>query len=461
MHLPPGPVSLSEFLKMLIQRKRHPIKLYEEVFRKYGDIVYFQLGSYKFAMLNDAEAIEQVLHTESKNYTKSTGYQRFKLIVGNGLLVSEGEIWKRQRRLLSWAFSTKHIERIYPVMVSETQEMLERWKAKEEIDLAEEMNLVTLQVISKSLFGRNQMTSSKDVRNSLQVMLKYLQTTRHLWIQLLLAPFPFKDKRTEALKVEAALPLKSTKKFFGSIRTIDKLVHSMIEERKNGKKSENFLDAMIEATDSEDQSQMTNQQLRDEVVNMLIAGHETTANALTWTWHQLIKHPEIFQKVREEINSVVTGDTPQFDDLSKLTYTQAVFEESMRLYPPFWRISRKNINATRIKGYDIPEGTNIIASIYTLHRKDKYWKSPLEFMPERFLNRTKAESRFTYIPFGAGPRACIGVQFATVEALTILAICIKNYNFEALYEGEPEYFMSLTLQPKDGCKVRLLRVKKE
>jgi cytochrome P450 len=461
MQLPPGPVSLLEFLNMLIQRKRHPIRLYEEVFRKYGDIVYFQLGPYKFAMLNDAEAIEQVLHSESKNYTKSTGYQRFKLIVGNGLLVSEGDVWKRQRRLLSWAFSSKHIERIFPTMVRETQEMLKRWKSKQEIDLAEEMNLVTLQVISKSLFGRNQMASSKDVRNSLQVMLKYLQTTRHLWIQLLLAPFPLKDKRSEALKIEASLPFKSTKSFFGSIKTIDKLVHSMIEERKKDRKSENFLDAMIEATDSEDQSQMTNQQLRDEVVNMLIAGHETTANALTWTWHQLIKNPKVFKRVRAEINSVVTGDTPKFDDLSKLPYTNAVFEESMRLYPPFWRISRRNINATKIKGYDIPEGTNIIASIYTLHRREKYWKNPTEFNPERFLNRNKSENRFTFIPFGAGPRACIGAQFATIEALTILAITIKNYDFEALYQGDPEYFMSLTLQPRDGCKVKLLKAKKE
>lgn len=461
MQLPPGPVSLSEFLNMLIQRKRHPIKLYEEVFRKYGDIVYFQLGPYKFAMLNDAEAIEQVLHSESKNYTKSTGYQRFKLIVGNGLLVSEGEVWKRQRRLLSWAFSTKHIERIFPTMVSETQEMLERWKTENEIDLAEEMNLVTLQVISKSLFGRSQMTSSKDVRNSLQIMLKYLQTTRHLWIQLLLAPFPVKDKRSEALKIESSLPLKSTKSFFGSIKTIDKLVHSMIEERKKDRKSENFLDAMIEATDSEDQSQMTNQQLRDEVVNMLIAGHETTANALTWTWHQLIKHPEVFKRVREEINSVVTGVTPSFEDLSKLPYTHAVFEESMRLYPPFWRISRRNINATKIKGYDIPEGTNIIASIYTLHRKEQYWNQPLEFDPERFINRNKTKKKFTFIPFGAGPRACIGAQFATIEALTILAMVIKNYDFKALYQGEPEYFMSLTLQPKDGCKVKLIKVTQE
>lgn len=460
MNLPPGPRGFFKLLEMLKKRKENPIKLYEDIFREYGDIAYFQLGSYRFAMLNDADAIEQILQTEAKNFTKSTGYERFKLIVGNGLLASEGDVWLKQRRLLSWAFSMKHIERIHHVMVQETLDMIKRWKDKTTIDLADEMNLVTLQVISVSLFGRSQLNNAQDVRNSLKDMLKYLQTTKHLWIQFFLWPLPIKNKRELALKIEASLPFPSTKRFFKAIEKIDHIVNSMIEERKSKNESANFLDAMIQATDSEDQSQMTKQQLRDEAVNMLIAGHETTANALTWTWHQLLKYPDVYKKVQEEVNSIVTGEAPTFSELPKLVYTKAVLEESMRLYPPFWRISRKNNSATKIKNFDIPAGTNVIASIYTIHRKKEHWPDPLTFRPERFLGEERKHHRFSFIPFGGGPRVCIGAHFATYEALTILAICVKNYKFEPTFKGEPQYFMSLTLQPKDGCVVKLEEVPK-
>lgn len=454
MKLPPGPRRFSELIKMLLKRKKNPIELYEDVFRQYGDVTFFQLGSYRFAMLNDASAIEQVLQTEAKNFTKSTGYERFKLIVGNGLLVSEEEVWKKQRRLLAWAFSTKHIERIHNVMIQESLEMINRWKGLNKIDLAEEMNLVTLQVISVSLFGKSQIDSAEDIRQSLKDMLKYLQTTKHLWIQFALWPLPIKNKRELALKIEKNLPFPGSRRFFKAIDKMDQIVLKMISERKKNKESSNFLDALIEATDSEDQTQMNTQQLRDEVVNMLIAGHETTANALTWTWHQLLKYPDIYKKVHEEIHSVISGKAPTFSELQKLVYTKAVFEESMRLYPPFWRISRKNKEPTKINGFDIPAGTNIIASIYTIHRKAQHWPDPLSFNPERFLGE-KEHHRFSYIPFGGGPRVCIGSQFAIYEALTILAISVKNYQFEADFEGDPEYFMSLTLQPKNGCKVKI------
>ncbi len=446
---------------MMIARKKNPIKLYEDLFREYGDVVYFGLGNYRFVMLNDAEAIEQVLQTDARNFTKSAGYERFKLIVGNGLLVSEEEVWRKQRRMMSWAFATNHIERIHDVMIKETQNIVKRWDGLKEIDLAEEMNLVTLQIISVALFGKSQLEEANIIRDSLRDILKYLQTTKHLWIQLILSPLPIKNKRELAIKIESSLPFQSTKKFFGGIQKIDDIVNRMIIERTEKKEHTNFLDAMIAATDSEDQTQMTTQQLRDEVVNMLIAGHETTANALTWTWRQILSHPEVYQKVKEEIFSVVQGDTPKFEDLPKLVYTKAVLEESMRLFPPFWRVSRKNYGPTKIKGYDIPAGAAVIASIYTIQRKDEHWPDPLTFRPERFLGEErKKHHRFSYLPFGGGPRACIGSQFAIFEALTILSISVKNYNFEKKFKNPADYFISLTLQPKDGCIVGLSPVKK-
>ncbi len=456
MNLPPGPRSTLELMRTLVQRTKDPIRFYKNIFQKYGGIVFFQLGPYKFAMLNDADAIHEVLHKNAGLYTKSTGYERFKLILGNGLLISEGEVWKKQRRLMSWAFASKHIERVFPVMVSETRDMLKSWEGKTEVDLALEMNSVTLQVISQSLFGkRHQGGDSLLVRRSLQNILEYLQTTRHLWIQLLIAPLPIRDKRRAALKIEASLPLRDTRTFFSSIEKLDQLVEEMITEGRAQKGSENFLDTMISATDSEDHTQMDNQQLRDEVISVLVAGHETTANALTWTWHLLLAHPEVLGKVTEEVGWVVSGEAPKFDELSALTYTKAVLEESMRLYPPFWRISRKNAEDATVGGYRIPANTTVIAAIFSIQRNPTYWERPEEFLPERFLEKGRSENRFAYIPFGAGPRACVGSQFAMVEALTILSICIKAYRFERTSPTFPELFTSLTLQPKGGCKVTL------
>jgi cytochrome P450 len=457
MQLPPGPRHLSEILKIVGQRMKDPIELYKNIFQKYGPIVYFKVGSNQFAMLSDADAAEHVLHSDAKNFTKSILYERFKLILGNGLLVSEGELWKKQRRLVGWAFSSKNIEKVHPVMVQECLEMVERWKSKKNIDLAQEMNLITLQVISVSLFGQSQITQAESVRGAIKDMLAYLQTTRFLTIMFFLSLFPFKEKHKIALKIESWLPLRDTRRFFKAIKTINKLVTAMIDERKQLNKNENLLDAMINATDSEDQSQMTTTQLKDEAVTIFIAGHETTATALTWTWHMLLKHPDIIMKARDEVDAQIS-DTPTFQEIQGLTYLKAVFEESMRLYPPFWRVSRKTAKPLKIKNFDIPLGTNIVTSIFNLHRDPLHWDEPLAFKPERFINRKKDEQhRFAYLPFGAGPRACIGAQFAMIEALTVLSIAIKNFDFQKQFTEDPEIFASLTIHPKQGCPVAVIK----
>lgn len=453
MNLAPGPRRISELLSFLKLRKNNPIRLYENIFNKYGDIVYFKAAGQKTLMLNDPEAIKQVLQTEAKHCTKSIGYQRFKLIIGNGLLASEGEVWIKQRRLLAWAFSSKHIEKIQPLMSEQSLEMIKRWKGQKEVDLAEEMNFVTLQIISVSLFGKSQIESGKIIRDSLKEMISYLQTTRHIFIQLLLLPLPIKNKKALALKIEKSLPFKSTKRFIKAIETIDKIVLEMIEERKKKNENTNFLDTLINARDDVDQTQMNDQQLRDETVNMLIAGHETTANALTWTWHQVLKNPAVYQKLKDEVDRVVKGQTPTMSELNELVYAKACVEEAMRLFPPFWRISRSNTIPLKIKGFDIPSGTSIITSMYTVQRRNDLWKDAKTFKPERFLEEKKDITPFSFLPFGAGPRVCIGSNFAFVEALSIIATMVKHYDFEPKFNPEPDYIVSLTLQPKDGCLV--------
>lgn len=460
MNHAPGPKGFWELIKTLLQRQLNPIQFYEETFSKFGDVAYIKMGEYGFLMLNDADAIEQVLQTDAKLYTKSTGYERFRLIFGNGLLTSNGEIWIRQRRLMAGAFSNKSIERLHPLIVQETQDCVNGWNESANVDLADEMNGLTLQIISKTMLGDLTKEDSSTIKSAVKEILKYLQTSRHLWFQLFLLPFPIKDKIAAAIKIESKLPLPSTRNFFKAIKEIDKLVLRMIEERKSLNLNENLLDKLIKSTDEADQSRMSNQQLRDEVVNILLAGHETTSNALAWTFHQLLKYPEVYKKVSEEIHHNVKGSAPTYEELSTLAYTQATLQESMRLFPPFWRVSRQATVDTKIKGFDIPAGTNVITSIYTIQRKEKHWENPLEFRPERFLSESSDIHKFAYIPFGAGPRICIGSSLAMNEAITILATCLKNYEFTKSFTSDPTPLLSMTMQPKEGCLVSIKRVAK-
>lgn len=453
--LAPGPRGVRELLKCLHLRKTNPIEFYEYLFRNWGDVVYFKAAGQGILMLNDPECIKQVLLTQAKITTKSAGYERFKIILGNGLLVSEGDFWLRQRRFLSWAFNQKNIEKVYPQICEQTRFVLNQWKNKKHIDLAEELNFLTLQIISVSLLGIGQEENGPKVRRSLQEMIHYLQTTRHIIIQFFLLFVPFVDKKKLALKIEMGLPFESTKRFKEAIETMDKIVLDMIEERRKANKHENLLDALIHARDDVDQTQMTDKQIRDETITMLVAGHETTANALTWTWHQILKHPEVYKKLTEEINEKVKGDIPTYEEVTTLHYTKAVIEESIRLYPPFWRVSRSNTEPIQVKGFDVPKGTSIITSIYTVQRNEKFWENPLEFRPERFLEGKEKIVPFSYFPFGGGPRVCIGANFSFIEALTIVASMVKQYEFKSQTEKDPEYVISLTLQPKGGCPVEV------
>jgi cytochrome P450 len=220
MNYPPGPSSFWKIIKLLIKRQIDPIGFYESMFKEYGNLVYIKTGKHNFLLLNDADAIEQVLQTEAKLYKKSTAYERFRLIFGNGLLTSEGEIWKKQRRMMAGAFTVKNIEKLYPLINQETEKMISHWKDGDELDLAEEMNGLTLQIISRTMLGELKDEEKKLLRTSVQEMLKYLQTSRHLWLQLFLLLFPIKDRIAFSIKLESKLPLKSTRTFFKSIDSI-------------------------------------------------------------------------------------------------------------------------------------------------------------------------------------------------------------------------------------------------
>lgn len=341
-------------------------------------------------------------------------------------------------------------------MADATQRMIDDWSDGSTIDLAEELNRVTLRIITETMLERLDETQMDVIRTAVPELLRYLQTTHHHLLMAALSFFPVKDKVATAIRIESMLPLPGTRRFFKAIKQIDDLVNGIIARRRTLNRNENLLDRMIQATDSESGDRMSDEMLRDEVVNILLAGHETTANALSWTVHQILKHPEVYERMSAEIRSVVKGSMPTYDELEQLPYTLAVFQEALRLFPPFWRISRRATVDTKVGAYDVPEGTNVIISIYTVQRDPRFWKEPLEFRPERFLEGTEEKThRFAYLPFGGGPRICIGSHMAATEAVTILAGIFGNVELEKAFDRDPTFLLSITMQPKEGCQVHI------
>lgn len=456
MNLAPGPRTFREKLASLRKRRADVMHFYADTIRTYGDVSHLAFGKLHFLMVNDPDAIEQVLKTDAKLYIKSASYERFRLIFGNGLLISDGDVWRKQRARMASAFTAKTVEAGHPIMVDATARMIDAWTDGVEFDLAEELNRVTLRIITETMLERLDASQMDIIRTAVPELLRYLQTTHHHVLMAALSFFPVKDKVATAIRIESMLPLPGTKRFFKAIKQIDDLVNGIIARRRTLNLNENLLDRMIQATDSEGGDRMTDLQLRDEVVNILLAGHETTANALSWTVHMILKHPEVYDRMTAEIRSVVKGRMPTYDEVEQLPYTLAVFQEALRLYPPFWRISRRATVDTKVGDYDVPAGTNVIISIFTVQRDPRFWKDPLEFRPERFLEGTEEKThRFAYLPFGGGPRICIGSHMAANEAVTILAGIFRNVDVEKAFTEDPTFLLSITMQPKEGCDVRI------
>ncbi len=425
----------------LIGLRRNLLSYLQRVADTCGEVGYFKAGPFHIYLLNNPEHIKDLLVTQHKNFTKSRGLQLAKRILGEGLLTSEGDFHLRQRRLVQPAFHRQRLEGYGAVMCEEAARTCASWQDGAEIDVAEEMMRLTLAIVGKTLFGVN-------VENEAVEIGQALTTAMSLFSRLTNPLATFLEK----------LPLPSNIRFFRAKRRLDETIYRILAARRqSGEDRGDLLSMFLMAQDEEgDGGRMTDLQVRDEAMTLFLAGHETTAIALTWTWYLLAQHPEEEAKLREELRRVLGKRLPAVHDYSQLTYTRMVLAESMRLFPPAYVFGRMAINEYQIGEYYVPAGATLLVSPYILHRLERYYPEPLRFMPERWTPAAEAERhKFAYVPFGGGSRVCIGEGFAWMEGVLALATLAQRWKLRLAPDHPVELKPLITLRPKFGMKMRL------
>ena len=438
----PGPRG-TWLLGMLPEFRADPIQLFSDLTRDYGDMVSFSLFNRPCMLLSHPDQIAWVLKTNHRNYGKNTrGIQKLKAILGDGLLTADGPHWRRQRRIAAPTFRPKRIGGFAATMLKAGEDMLCHWEemaAREEaFDVNEAMMTVTLRIAGETLF-------SADVTGEARELSQALSTAMQIT-----------NKRVgRALDLPSWWPSAENRAFRAAMGTLDEIVRSMIEERRRTGESEADLLAMlIHARDEETGEGMSDVQLRDEVMTLLLAGHETTANALTWTWHLLAANPDCRAKLEAELDRVLGGRAPTLEDYSALEYTGRVIDEAMRLLPPGWLFGRAPLADDEIDGFAVPAGTLVMISSYITHRHSEFWPDPERFDPDRFLPAACEERHpFAYFPFGGGPRGCIGRGFALLELRLLVAQIAQRFRLEAVPGHPVELEQLVTLRPLHGLQM--------
>jgi cytochrome P450 len=442
---PPGPNGFVPGLPLLAFT-RDPLGFLTNVATNYGDIAHFGFGSQSFFVLSHPDYVKDVLVTHNGSFMKGRGLQRAKRLLGEGLLTSENPLHRRQRRLAQPAFHKGRIASYGSLMVDYTlRHQGERWQDGQTLDVWEEMMRLTLAIVGKTLFDTDTKREAEEVREAVSATL--VSFTR------LMMPF------SELLD---RLPLPSTRRFSQARARLDAIIYRMVDERrKSGADQGDLLSMLMMAQDDEgDGGVMTDEQLRDEAMTIFLAGHETTANALTWTWYLLSQHPEVETRLHEEVDAVLAGRPPTVEDLPRLRYTEMVLAESMRLYPPAWVMGRRAVKDYEAGGYRVPAGSIVLMSQYVIHRDERYFPDPLRFDPDRWTPEAKeARPQFSYFPFGGGPRRCIGDGFAWMEGILVIAALAQSWRMR-LVPGHPVELQPLvTLRPKHGMRMTLERRK--
>jgi cytochrome P450 len=415
----------------------------ERCAREFGDICYYRFLHVPICQITHPDQIEQVLVRQSANFHKSRDYGALKFILGNGLLTNEGASWQEQRQLIQPAFRHENILAYGEIMADSTARHLARWEDGEARDLHQEMAELTLDIVSKSLFGTNAAHLAHEVGEEIAAVMERFQAMAAL-----------------SFLLPANFPIPKTPRVLRSKKKLDGVVLSMIRDRRKNKTTgEDLLQRLLDAQD-EAGRQMSDEQLKDEVMTLFLAGHETTANALTWTWYLLAQHPQAEQALGREIDRVLAGHAPTLGDLPRLPYTEMVVKESMRLFPPAWGFGRLALEEFELDGYRIPAGTNIFITQWLTHRDSRFFPDPLRFDPERWREdpvRKGKIPRFAYFPFGGGPRVCIGAGFAMLEAALLLATIAQRYRFTLAPNAKVTPLFSVTLRPKCGLPMVLHR----
>jgi cytochrome P450 len=431
------------FLGVLPQVWKNPLGFFLNTAVKYGGIVQIQMGPGHMYLVSHPDAVKHILLDNNRNYIK--GYDQAKDLFGEGLLTSEGDKWLRQRRLMSPAFNRNSLNALLPMMVSATQDKINEWRSRpdpqEPIDMASEMMLLTQTIILKTMFSTDIGENASQAAEAFNTALEHLNST-------MMVPFEFVQK----------LPTPGNLRFKHAIKFLDDMIYGFIDDRRRADSSRKDLLAMLmSARDEETGEGMSEQQMRDEMITIFLAGHETTASLLGWTWYLLGENPAVEAGLRLEQREMLDGKTPSHEDLRKLDYIRKVLEEALRMYPPAWMFARRSVEQDNVLGYTIPAGSTIMLSPYVTHHLPEFWQEPERFDPERFApEQMEQRPRFAYFPFGGGPRLCIGNNFALMESPLLLTMIMQNFQLELIQDQAFKLKPVATLRPQPSLWMKLL-----
>ena len=434
----PGP-KLS-LLASLIYRPGggNPLDFFTRLARTYGDISTYRMAGEQLFLVNEPRLIRDILVTHNRNFTKSRGLERSKRLLGQGLLTSEGAMHLRQRRLMQPAFHRDRIAAFGDLMVGYADRMRRGWRDGETLDISREMNRLTLSIVGKTLFDVDVESQAAAVGEALTAVME------SFWMMML----PFADTLER-------LPVPKLRRARLARARLDAIIYRMIADRRaSGGDHGDLLSMLLAAQDEDDGGAMTDQQVRDEAMTIFLAGHETTANALMWTWFLLSGAPEVEARLHAEIDRALQGRLPAMGDIASLQYVERVVTESMRLYPPAWIIGRRAIDAYQLGDYLVPPRSILITSPYLMQRDPRFYADPERFDPDRWTPEFRAAlPKFAYFPFGGGPRQCIGESFAWMELMLLVATIAQRYRLR-LVPGHPVVPQPLiTLRAKYGMRM--------
>jgi cytochrome P450 len=420
--------------------RRDPIGLLQRVAAG-GDVQRLRLPRLDAWLLNHPDLIREVLVSGHHDFMKGPTIQASKRLLGESLLTSEGDFHRRHRRLIQPIFHHDRMESYGPVMVGHAERAADRWRDGEVLDVHQEMTRLTLSIVGEALFGAD--VEADEARHIGSAMTETFANFGRIFSPL----FP----------LLARLPVPAMRRFNRARALLDATVDRMIRERREAGASGQDLLSLLLRAHEDGAGGMSDEQVRDEAMTLFLAGHETTAVALTWTWYLLSMHPEVEAKLHEELDRALSDGRPSPEDLSALRYTQMVLRESMRLYPPAWAIGRRALAEHPVDGRVIPARAVIVVSPYLVHHDSRWWPEPQAFRPERWAEEDRSRHRLAYFPFGAGPRMCIGEPFAWMEAVLVMATVAARWRLTLVPDQRVEFQPAVTLRPKQGIRMMVRR----
>jgi cytochrome P450 len=432
--LPPGPQG-HLFVGSLPEFRRDILGFLAACARDYGDVVPIRVAKRRLILLSHPDLIEEVLTARARHTTKTAILQMLRPVLGDGLLLSEGDSWLRQRRLMQPAFHRQRIAAYGDVMAGYAERGMADWRDGQTRDVHVDMMAITQGIVAKTLFDADVSDDAYDIGHALHVLMQ-----------------DFARRRTALFALPRFVPTPARQRARAAVERLDRIVYAIIAARRaSGEDRGDLLSILLAARDADDGSRMTDRQVRDEIMTLFLAGHETTAVSLSWTWYLLAQHPEVEATLAAELRSVLGGRRPTVADLPQLRYAEMVVMESMRLYPPAFTITRRVAEACEVGGHRIEAETTLVMSQWIVQRDARWFDAPEAFRPERWENDlAKRLPRYAYFPFGGGPRLCIGNTFAMMEATLLLATIAQRFRFRLAPGASVKPMLSVTLRPAEG-----------